>query len=606
MKRAISTLTPSRVFSILVPFLALALHGRGDTFQVTFSNFSFTPNRLTIHVGDTVTWSNSGGSHTVTGDGVDPFCGTGFVLTTCSHTFTTAGTFPYHCVPHAAFGMTGSITVLPAANKAPTLTLVSPGNGSVFLPPGTVVATANAGDTDGTVAKVEFSLNGNLVSTSTQSPYTATVNGLAPGVYTLGAQATDNLGATSAVATATFTVARLGYYRQRNLVSDLPGMAATTDPKLVNPWALATTAAGPFWVTDNHTGLSTVYGTAGDIQPVVVTVPPAPAGDPTGNPTGMVFNNTPAFLLGNGKPALFIFASEDGTVTAWNTGGTAELKVNNHPAGAIYKGLALAATDAGPRLYAADFHNGKVDVFDGTFAPITPAGGFLDPALPAGYAPFGIQSLQGQIVVTYAVQDADREDDIQGPGNGFVDVFDTAGSLVRRFAGGGSLNSPWGLAIAPDGFGPASGQLLVGNFGDGAVNTFRWSDGAWTGLLSDESGRPLSNPGLWGLKFGNGGKGGETAKLYFAAGIPGSGSLEDHGLLGVIEPVAPLQIWDFNPTPDGHYHLAWVGGKGPYTVQQKSALDDATWNEVLTTPTLEASVPAGASVGFLRILDNAP
>ncbi len=289
---------------------------------------------------------------------------------------------------------------------------------------------------------------------------------------------------------------------QTNLVSDGAVPAAFTDPKLVNPWGLVAGPTTPWWVNDNGTGFSTLYSGTGTKVPRDFTVPPAggsPAGT-TATPTGIVFNGDASeFLLnGAGTHAIFIFATEDGTISGWNPnvppttppGGstTAVLKVDNST-GAVYKGLALANTGVNafapnPRLFATNFHAGTVDVFDSTFQQVTLASGaFTDPKLPKGFAPFGIQAFtvpgtsQSVLFVTYAKQDADKEDDVAGKGNGFVDVFDASGKLLQRVASRGTLNSPWGIAVAPSNFGKFSGDLLVGNFGDGRINAFKLPHG---------------------------------------------------------------------------------------------------------------------------------
>ena len=317
---------------------------------------------------------------------------------------------------------------------------------------------------------------------------------------------------------------------QHNLVSDIPGLADFTDPNLVNPWGVSFSATSPFWVNDNGTGLATLYNGIGMPQSLVVSIPPSGAA-----PTGQVFNGTPANFLGTH----FIFSTEDGTIAGLSGGTSAALEYTS-PVGAVYKGLALAANSKGTSLYATDFHNNKIDVFDSSFAPQTNLpGSFTDPNLPAGYAPFGIQLSGGKLYVTYAVQDAAKHDDVAGPGNGIVDVFDTDGNLIQRLvSNGGALNSPWGMAWAPAGFGPFSGDLLVGNFGDGTVNVFDPTTGTWLAQLDDSHGNPIVNQGLWAIIFGNGGNGGSTQKLYFTAGIPGpNGNVEDNGLFGVIAPV---------------------------------------------------------------------
>ena len=322
-------------------------------------------------------------------------------------------------------------------------------------------------------------------------------------------------------------------YQQTNLVSDLPGLAEHTDPNLVNPWGIAASATSPFWVADNGTGLSTLYNSSGTPQELVVTVPPF-AGGTEASPTGIVFNGSPSFEVTPGTPARFIFATEEGTIAAWASGTTALLKVDNNAAGAIYKGLAIGNNGSGDFLYAANFHAGTIDVFDANFAAVTLAGNFTDPTLPAGYAPFNIQNIGDVLYVTYALQDANAEDDVPGAGHGFIDKFDLDGNFLGRFVSQGELNSPWGLALAPAGFGPFAGDLLVGNFGDGRINAFDPATGDFLGQLNDASGSPIAIEGLWGLRFGNGGNGGTPGTLYFTAGIAGPGQVEDHGLFGSI------------------------------------------------------------------------
>jgi uncharacterized protein (TIGR03118 family) len=328
-------------------------------------------------------------------------------------------------------------------------------------------------------------------------------------------------------------------FGQTNLVSDIPGMAAFTDPDLVNPWGIAFGATSPFWVANNGTGTSTLYNTGGMKQSLIVTIPGA-AGGGAGAPTGVVFNGTGSFPLGIGGPSpFFLFATENGTIAGWHPslGTTASRLVDNSAAGAIYKGLAVTGSGPTARLYAANFHAGTIDAFDADFTPIL-GGGFVDPSLPVGYAPFNVQSFADQLYVTYALQDADGEDDVPGAGHGFIDVFDLNGALVRRLTSAGPLDSPWGMTMAPAGFGGFGGSLLVGNFGGGTIDAFDPATGVFLGALRGADGSLLRIPGLWGLTFGNGGSGGDPNLLYFAAGIPGpGGELEDHGLFGSLAPV---------------------------------------------------------------------
>ncbi|HEY3742579.1 MAG TPA: TIGR03118 family protein [Bryobacteraceae bacterium] len=301
-------------------------------------------------------------------------------------------------------------------------------------------------------------------------------------------------------------------FNQTNLVSNMPGTAAQTDPNLVNPWGIASSASSPFWVSDNGTGVSTLYNTAGTPQSLIVTIPGVMGNAST--PTGQIFNSSSSF-----NSDLFIFATEDGTVAGWRgaLGTTAETLLDNTSIGAVYKGLAIGTTAQGTYLYLADFHNNKITVVPGTGAPAL-AGAFVDPNLPAGYAPFNVENLNGQLFVTYAKQDASGHDDVAGAGNGFVDVYDLNGNFVSRFVSSTVLNSPWGLAIAPSGFGALGGDVLVGNFGDGLINVFNPA-GTYLGALATPGGTALANDGLWGLQFGNGGSGGLANTLYLTAGL---------------------------------------------------------------------------------------
>ena len=330
------------------------------------------------------------------------------------------------------------------------------------------------------------------------------------------------------VAVAPLTAAERNSYMVTPLVSDQPGVAAQTDPNLVNAWGLTSGPTSPWWVSDNGTQKSTLYrGSDGAIQGLVVAV--------AGGPTGAVFNPTAGFVLPTGGKALFIFDSEDGKVRAWNgaQGTTAIVVKDRSGEDAIYKGLAIADTSAGPRLYAADFHNARVDVFDGSFGLVP--GGFVDQSLPSGYAPFGIQTIGDRVFVTYAKQDADAEDELAGQSLGFVDVFSTTGDLLGRVAQHGQLNAPWGLALAPSSFGRFAGDLLVGNFGDGQINAYEELPNghfAHRGELRSADGGSISIDGLWALQFGKAGNNGPAGTLFFTAGP----DEETHGLFGSITP----------------------------------------------------------------------
>ena len=334
-------------------------------------------------------------------------------------------------------------------------------------------------------------------------------------------------------------------YLKHNLVSDQPGVADFTDPNLVNAWGLATSATSPFWVCDGGTGLSTVYsasntpGTAlGTISATKPQVPGA-GGSKNGVCTGIIANTaTTSFLFSTTaaptpRAASFIFVTEDGTLSSWANAvdpANAVLIVDNS-ATAVYKGLALVATPT-PQLYAANFKAGTIDVFDATYKPVTlAAGAFTDPGVPADFAPFNIWNLGGKLYVAYAKQDAAKKFDAPGVGNGYISIFDASGKLLQHFAEKGLLNSPWGVAIAPASFGKYANDVLVGNFGDGLINAYDPTTGAYAGTLQDASGANIVIPGLWALLLGNGGNGGDRDSVYFTAG-PGG---QKHGLLGSIQ-----------------------------------------------------------------------
>jgi len=319
-----------------------------------------------------------------------------------------------------------------------------------------------------------------------------------------------------------------------NLDSNVAGRAAFTDPNAQNAWGIAFAPGSPFWVNDNHAGVSTLYAGDGSIIPLVVTIPPPLGADPgtIAAPTGMVWNPTSGFHVpGTTLPAIFIFDTEDGTISAWNAQanvGSAVIAVDHSALMANYKGLAFGTSSTGNHLYATNFRSGEIEVFDNQFNPVTVPGSFTDHRIPPGFAPFGIQNIDGDLFVTYALQDADKGDDVGGPGNGFVDVFDTDGHLLRRFARRGVLNSPWGLARAPYGFGPLSGAILVGNFKDGRINAFD-ARGHFLGALRGTNGAAVWIDGLWALTFGGGAKS-SPESLFFTAGPED----ETNGVFGVI------------------------------------------------------------------------
>jgi uncharacterized protein (TIGR03118 family) len=331
-------------------------------------------------------------------------------------------------------------------------------------------------------------------------------------------------------------------YVQHNLVSDVPGMADITDPNLVDPWGMSFSATSPWWVSDHNTGKATLYNDASSaavtITPLVVAIPSGSKGPVVSVPTGQVLNNTTGFVLAGGKAASFIFATEDGTISAWNAGAAATLMLDNSPAGTVYKGLAIGTSAGGPTLYAANFSYGTIDVINSSFQRSSVSGGFIDPNMLPGYAPFNIWNLNGSLYVTYALQNAAKNEDVEAVGNGIVDVFDLNGNLLQRLTSGGPLDSPWGVAIAPANWGAFGGAVLVGNFGNGQINAFNAKTGALLGTLQNSTGTPLAIQGLWTIAFGNGASGGDKNFLYFTAGIMVNGV--QHGLLGSIAP--PAQV----------------------------------------------------------------
>jgi len=330
-------------------------------------------------------------------------------------------------------------------------------------------------------------------------------------------------------------------FSQTNLVSDLSTVGAQiVDPNLKNPWGLAFGPTTPLWVADNGTSVATLYGvspggaTATQV-PLVVTLPPMDS-----SPTGQVFNPTSGFMIKSkaGKaPALFIFSSEGGQIIAWSpvadppVNGTSTAQVKFSSRSAVFKGLTIASTRFGTFLYATDFHNGRVDVFNSRFHLVHTPGAFRDRHLPRGYAPFGIRAINGLIYVTYAKQDADRHDDVAGRGHGFIDVFTPSGFMLERLVSRGALNSPWGLEVAPQGFGPFGGKLLVGNFGNGRIHAYSLFSGRFDGTLRTQQHKPITIDGLWALQVGTATTGG-TGTVLFSAGL----NAEADGLVGAINP----------------------------------------------------------------------
>ena len=329
------------------------------------------------------------------------------------------------------------------------------------------------------------------------------------------------------------------HYKQTNLISDLPGMAAATDANLVNPWGISRSSTSPWWVSDNGTGVSTLYSGTGSAIPLVVTIPAADSG--TGTPTGQIFNGSQDFQIAPGKPALFLFVTEDGTVSGWNPGvqaTSAVVKVNTHSA-SVFKGMAVATIDD-PRmgstnyLYVADFRKARVNVYDTNFHAISLHGdAFRDERVPHGFAPFNVQNIGGNLYVAFAKQDGAKHDEVDGAGLGYVDVFSPTGRLLHRLESGKWFNAPWGLAQAPTDFGIYSHDILVGQFGSGNILVFDPVTGSFKGWLQDANNAPIAINGLWGIGFGSGGTSGPATTLFFAAGL----NDEQDGLFGTITAV---------------------------------------------------------------------
>ena len=356
------------------------------------------------------------------------------------------------------------------------------------------------------------------------------------------------------------------HYLATNLTSNQASLATNRDANLVNPWGLSRSSKGPWWVSDNGTGVSTLYDGTGKTQSLVVTVPPASTASPTGSPTGTVFNGNPtAFQIAAGKNAVFLFVTEDGTISGWNPGVNATQAVIavSHGKKSVYKGatVATAVTNgvAQSYLYAADFRQGRVAVFDSAFKPVvlTPERGpsgdrergeergdrdeqqasFEDERLPDGYAPFNVQNIGGNVYVTFAKQDGARHDEVDGAGMGYVDVFSPRGRLLLRLEHGPWLNAPWGVAQAPGDFGVYSHDVLIGQFGNGEIVAFDPLTGRYKGVLQSAANAPIAIEGLWALAFGNDFSAGPATTLYFSAG-PGK---EQNGLFGSLTAVENLQ-----------------------------------------------------------------
>jgi len=355
------------------------------------------------------------------------------------------------------------------------------------------------------------------------------------------------------------------HYTQANLVTDMGSSAPVIDSNLKNGWGLSRSTGSPWWVSDNGTGVSTLYNIAGTtstlaatVNPLVVVIPPPHGSTSTSTPTGQVFNGSADFTLAPGIPALFIFVTEDGTISGWNPGfdsahpNNAALKVDNSP-NAVYKGVTTGDVDGVRYLYVANFRSGHIEVYDTNFKAVTSSSSsdgdhqgnfseesFDDGKIPEGYAPFNVQNIGGSLFVTYAKQNAARHDDVAGEGFGFVDIFSTTGKLEGRLEHGPWLNSPWGVVWAPRDFGEFSNRVLVGNFGSGQIAAFNGFTGKFIGLMQNPNGTTVAIDGLWALAFGNSANAGPYNALFFTAGP----NAEANGLFGALTAVGSEQDGD--------------------------------------------------------------
>lgn len=358
--------------------------------------------------------------------------------------------------------------------------------------------------------------------------------------------------------------AQVNSYKQTNLVSDTQGLAPVIDPNLVNPWGICIVPGDPFWIADNASpaGVTSLYNAAGAVQGAFTIAPPTGSSNPA-TPTGCVGNTAGGFSL-SGSSSLFIFDTEDGTISGWTGGTSSILAVDNSTkptaaTGAVYKGLALVTNGTGTFLLATNFRSGQVEIYDTTFkaTQVLGPGAFNDPAPPAvpagsgspGYAPFGAHVIKvnqtSMVVVTYALQDMPMHDPLKIAGAGFVDLFSTSGTMISRITSDAHLNSPWGVVIPPAGFGSLAGDLLVGNFGDGAINAYNFSTGAFVDQMKDSQGAPIVNGSLWDMAFGGGGaQSGDPNTMYITAGLTN----EMHGLFAAITANAtpPAATADFS------------------------------------------------------------
>ncbi len=371
------------------------------------------------------------------------------------------------------------------------------------------------------------------------------------------------------LAAATFALAGVAgsadaspLFQQTNIVSDGFAPAAQVDPNLINPWGVSFSSTSPFWVSDNNAGVATIYNASGAtvLPPVTIATPPGQTPG-TATPTGQVHAPGSGFdVSANGStgPANFIFATEDGTISGLSSAvdpSRSILAVNNSQGGngAVYKGLAIATSNGNTLLYAANFRSGQIEVYDQNFQLVKT---FTDATLPARYAPFNVQVLNGKLFVTFAVQNGAKHDDVAGAGHGFVDEFNLDGSGMTRIASHGVLNSPWGLDIAPASFGSLAGDLLVGNFGDGTIGAFNLATDAFQGDLRDANQQVIRIGDLWSILNGNGGAAGDPNTLFFTAGVLN----EAHGLFGSLMPaeIAVPEPGSFAMLAAGLAGLGWL------------------------------------------------
>jgi len=398
----------------------------------------------------------------------------------------------------------------------------------------------------------------------------------------------------------------LSAYMQTNLAADQPGLAAVHDPELIDAWGIAINPNGTFWVSARATDVSTVY--SGDVTQADGTRTPFVKSAltvtiPGGAPTGQVFSGSGDFVVTSGEfsaPARFIFASETGHITGWNPAvpppaPSRNAQLTASMPGAVYTGLAIANNGTGNFLYAADFENGEIDVFDRTYAPTTLEGSFTDPTIPDDYAPFNIQELGGQLFVAYARQDGDGNGLPDG-GAGFVSVFDTDGNFLNRVVTGRNLKAPWGLALAPADFGEFSNALLVGNTGNGRINAFEVTTGAFLGQLRDQAGAPITIDGLRGLDFGNGTVSGDRNALYFSA-APDN---QEHGLFGSLRVVTDPPVASASGLSESVGEQSGDGILPPASVGSRVELSTLAGTTPIAGDSVATAVSSVQSVGSGR------